>query len=384
MVTVLIFAGAAAVYFFLAPDFIVYTADGPRLEAGWLGSLLGSNPTPAPSLSPTAQPPVVIVTPVPASASPSVSPAGTDAPSALHALYVPAAALTDEARIDAYIKLFKASGINALVLDMKADSGALSYVSALDAAVRAGASSDSSKKAEQSVIKLKNAGVYLIARMSCYKDNLMPRKQSAAAVKVDSGVIWLDWYKHAWLSPYSPKTTEYLTGVALELEKLGFDELMLDNLTFPVEGKLSYISFGSADTGTDARAAALEGLIESVSDAVSGKMRLSAAVAPAALMGGADPASGQRLAMFSSLDHVYMYLPGKNTRQVFDSAYAGILAAQPESLASRFVPVITAPDDSAAANAGTALRSSIDAFGGSSGLGYLAFSAAGDYPDSGF
>lgn len=384
MVTVLILAGAAAVYFFLAPDFIVYTADGPMLEAGWLASLFGDSPSPAPSAQTSGQPPVVIVSPVPASASPSAPAVSKQAPDVLRALYVPAEALADESLTDAYLALFNEDKINALVVDMKPESGVLSYKSSLDAAVRAGASSDSAQKLEQSVARLRDGGIYLVARMSCFKDNLLPRKQSDAAIKVESGVIWLDWYNHAWLNPFSKASTQYLTGVAAELDALGFDELMLDNLTFPVEGKLSYIRYGSPDTGANARTAALEGLIESVSAAVSDDTRLSACATPAALKNGVDTASGQTLSMYSSLDRVYALLPAENAQTAFAGAYTSMKQAQPENLLRRFVPVIQSPGSADAANAGVLLRSAITACGGADGLGFLVYSAAGKYPAAGF
>ncbi|MDR1117136.1 MAG: putative glycoside hydrolase [Oscillospiraceae bacterium] len=219
---------------------VVYTSEGLRFE-GLFGkrSQAESDSVGSPPAAQSAAPTLIIVSPTP-SATPVPSAPLTSTPDEINAVYIPE--ITDEASVNGAVQLVKNNNINAAVIDMKRDDGTLSFVSGRDEAAAVLANSESAAY-EGMIKKLKAEGVYLIARMSAFKDNLVPRKMQNYSVKTANGVIWLDQEYQGWLNPYSEDALDYLSALACELIGLGFDEIMLDNFCFPTRGRPNLLYF---------------------------------------------------------------------------------------------------------------------------------------------
>ena len=76
--------------------------------------------------------------------------------------------------------------------------------------------------------------------MSCFRDNSLPKARNDMAVRSPVG-NWRDNGGYRWLSPSSSDAQGYLIDICLELAGLGFDEILLDNAGYPVDGNLDYI-----------------------------------------------------------------------------------------------------------------------------------------------
>ncbi|NCB62403.1 MAG: hypothetical protein EOM52_02135 [Clostridia bacterium] len=207
-------------------QYVVYSADGARLE---LPFFQGSKPAPTqtvPAVEPT--PTLVIVTPEPTP------------PPQLHVAALPRAALADGTAMSQ----MEAAGANAVWFDMKADDGTLGYVSSLDLAVKAKTSA--ADPALNEAIKTLNTteGLYTVARVSCFKDDLLSNADYTLNILTNSGYRWTDPQKLHWSSPASDAVRTYITGVCRELAALGFDEIVLDNAGYPTDGNLGYIKKG--------------------------------------------------------------------------------------------------------------------------------------------
>ena len=128
------------------------------------------------------------------------------------------------------------AGANAAVFDMKSDEGALAYISQLELALDAKVSA--SDGAINAAIQLLNTGeLYTVARISCFRDNTVPRSNMPMAVKTTAG-NWRDKGNYRWLSPANPEARAYVIGVCVELAGLGFD-------LFKLQGRLDspYVFF---------------------------------------------------------------------------------------------------------------------------------------------
>ena len=138
----------------------------------------------------------------------------------------------------------EAAGATAALFDMKADDGSLGYISRLALAIQAEASA--ADPALNAAIQLLNGGeVYTVARVSCFRDNLVPRSDMSLAIHTNAG-NWRDSGDTRWLSPANESARQYVVGVCRELAALGFDEILLDNWGYPAEGNLGYIKQGDA------------------------------------------------------------------------------------------------------------------------------------------
>lgn len=278
IIVLLVVLAAAVAAFFLLQKYVVYTDDGrARLELPFFQQQEAAIPEP----SGDGELPVVVVTAEP-------SPEPTQAPAFL-AVSLPRAALTDgTAAAQA-----AAVGANAVYFDMKADDGTLGYVSALPAAISMGTSA-ANANLNEAIADLSASGLYTVARVSCFRDNLAPRMDNSLAVRTNSGYNWRDAGDIRWMNPAVEEARDYVAGVCRELAALGFDEIVLDNACYPVDGHLDYIKRGATyDTANLSQP--LELFYAQVKEALSDypQVVLSIVADRAALTGESGNQSGQ-------------------------------------------------------------------------------------------
>ena len=276
-----IFLGALLVLSVLAVVFlgryVVYTEDGARLELPFFPQ---TDPAPIQSTD------IPESTPIPQTPSPEPTP---EPIAVLHAAAAPRSALTDGTAAD----LVAAAGANAVWFDMKADDGTLGYISALDLAIQAQASASTPGLNE--AIQTLNAteGLYTVARVSCFKDDLLSNAYYSLNILTNSGYRWTDPEKLHWSSPANETVCSYLVGVCRELAALGFDEIVLDNAGYPTEGNLGYIKKGPF-YNVDQLDSVIGAFYAQVKEALADypDVKLSIAATEAAL-DGSDSKSGQ-------------------------------------------------------------------------------------------
>ena len=291
IVFLLVVLAAAVAAFFLLQKYVVYTDDGQaRLELPFLQQKESLPPASAG----VGEPPVVVVT-----AQPSPAPEEEF----LRAAVLPRSALYDGTAEE----LVAAAGGNAAWFDMKADDGTLGYVSDLPAAIRFGSSA--ADPALNAAIKaLNDGGLYTVARVSCFRDNLAPRQDNSLAVRTNSGYNWRDAGDIRWLSPTVEGAQDYVAGVCRELAALGFDEILLDNAGYPTQGNLGYIKPGAAYDRAQFSAVIGE-FYKEVEEALSDypEVRLSVATDRDTLEKGKDERSGQTVAALAqSADRLWV------------------------------------------------------------------------------
>lgn len=305
LLVVLLLAVAA---FFLLQKYIVYTDDGrARLELPFLQRQEET----APPVSPSADD-VVVVT-----AEPTPEPREE----ILRAAALPRSALYDGTAADQVA----AAGGNAAWFDMKADDGTLGYVSSLPAAISFG-SSGANPALNAAITALNGGGLYTVARVSCFRDNLAPRQDNSLAVKTNSGYNWRDAGDIRWLSPTIEGAQDYVAGVCRELAALGFDEIWLDNAAYPTTGHLEYIKAG-ANYDESQFAQVLDGFYGKVREALKDypEVKLSLSAGGGVLTGEGDK-SGQTTGLLGKYaDRIYA--PGPESEEVsrqYDRALEGM------------------------------------------------------------
>jgi len=142
-----------------------------------------------------------------------------------------------------------AHGLNAIVLDVKDYDGALTYPSRVPFAVEAGATKDAPLASYEAAVRAAHArGLRVIARISCFNDQLLARAHPSLAIRGVSGHV----YHNGWVDPKNETVHAYLAALVREAIGFGVDEIQLDYVRFPVIG-MKNIDYG-LDTRRDPRA----------------------------------------------------------------------------------------------------------------------------------
>ena len=132
------------------------------------------------------------------------------------------------------MKLIEETELNALVIDVKGDRGMIPYRSSVPLATEVGGQKIITVRDAEGLMALfKEKGVYTIARIVVFKDNLLASARPDLAVKTPSGEPWRDRENLAWVDPFRKEVWDYNIQIAVEAAKLGFDEIQFDYVRFP-------------------------------------------------------------------------------------------------------------------------------------------------------
>lgn len=134
---------------------------------------------------------------------------------------------------------------NAVAVTMK-DSAGLVYFDA------AGAVSGTVRTEADTTAALEaltgQEDLYTVARISCFHDPKAANAEvESMGLKNTGGYIFYDGNNSQWLDPAKPEARQYLTGIIREAAALGFDEILLTDVSYPTEGKLDKIAYGEVD-----------------------------------------------------------------------------------------------------------------------------------------
>jgi len=132
------------------------------------------------------------------------------------------------------LRLLRETELNTFVIDIKGDRGMIPYRSSIPLAREIGAQKITTVKDMRGLIQsLKNEGIYTIARIVVFKDNLLANHRPDLAVKDLNGRIWHDREGLAWVDPFKKEVWEYNIQIAVEAAQQGFDEIQFDYIRFP-------------------------------------------------------------------------------------------------------------------------------------------------------
>jgi hypothetical protein len=140
----------------------------------------------------------------------------------------------------AFLDRIAQHGMNAIVLDVKDYDGPLTYPSKVPFALESGAVKDPPIRSYARAVQFAHdRGIYVIARVSCFNDQLMSKAHPGMAIRGISGHP----YRNGWVDPKNERQQDYILALAKEAIEAGADEIQLDYVRFPVTG-MKYIDFG--------------------------------------------------------------------------------------------------------------------------------------------
>jgi hypothetical protein len=145
------------------------------------------------------------------------------------------------------LDLINRTELNSMVIDIKNDSGFVTFKSRNEMVQFVGANQIVQiKDLEKRMAELKKNDVYAIARIVTFKDNKAATMRPDLAIKTTSRTVWRDRAGNAWLNPYNRESWEYVLSIAEEAVEYGFDEIQFDYVRFPTDGNRKIIDYGQA------------------------------------------------------------------------------------------------------------------------------------------
>ncbi|MBI4820784.1 MAG: GTP-binding protein [Deltaproteobacteria bacterium] len=183
-------------------------------------------------------------------------------PRAVRAAYLTYWGLIDRRVREPVEGLLASSELDALVVDVKGDRGFVPYATTVPLAVALKARGPATfRDFDRWIAAKKREGIYLIARIVVFKDNVLSHGVPELAVKDSrTGLVWRDRERLGWVDPLRPEVWEYNVELAAEAARLGFDEIQFDYVRFPTDGDLSAIEYSGAHAAAD-RVAAIKNFL---------------------------------------------------------------------------------------------------------------------------
>jgi hypothetical protein len=159
----------------------------------------------------------------------------TRAPSPVRAIYLNAWAFGGRRFYD-LIKLADRTEINSFVVDVKDDTGYLTYRSEVPTAKEIGANAQLRARDVRERLRIMHEhGIHPIARIVVAKDPLLASQKPAWSVQSVNGGLWRDRLDFAWVDAFNDSVWVYAGQLGAEAVKLGFAEVQYDYVRFPDE-----------------------------------------------------------------------------------------------------------------------------------------------------
>lgn len=159
------------------------------------------------------------------------------------------------------IKTAEAEGMNAFVIDVKDNTGVISWEGRIK-----------KEALRELVSELHSKGFYVIARITAFQDPLFAKNNPNEAIQRVGGTIWKSKKGEAWVDPGSKLMWDNLIFLGEEAHALGFDEINLDYIRFSTDGLSEKLVFPrSGERGNKEREAVIEEFYTYVTSAFKAK-----------------------------------------------------------------------------------------------------------------
>jgi len=157
------------------------------------------------------------------------------------ALYLSVFGIGSRTLREAALDLIEATELNAVVIDVKGDRGLIPYPSGNPLAAAIGAQQTMTIPSLAELVGgLRERGIYTIARIVAFKDDLLASARPDLAFHRRDGSLYRDHEGLAWANPNSPAVRAYNIMIAREAAQAGFDEIQFDYARLPDATGLDY------------------------------------------------------------------------------------------------------------------------------------------------
>ncbi len=175
---------------------------------------------------------------------------------------------------------------NTLVLEMRAGGSAILDTDAV----------------RQLISRAESAQMHLVAMTSCLNDSAYALAHTDEALAISGGALWMNSADSYWLDPTNADVQNYLAEMINQLEAMGFQEVILNNFSFPTTDEIVYSSDSTR-----------ESMLQDAYKALENKVGLDCTLGLLIK----DPESGHQA--FDLAEHLYVYYSeGSSLEQYVD------------------------------------------------------------------
>ncbi|MDP2873115.1 MAG: putative glycoside hydrolase [Bacillota bacterium] len=161
----------------------------------------------------------------------------------IRAIYLTGSSAGNQAFMERVFKLAETSQINAVVIDVKDNSGRTTYPSQIPAVLAANASGGPIRDLAALFVECEKRGIYTIGRLVVFADPALGAARPELAIHSLAGGLWRDQTRHGWTNPYSREVWEYNLAIAAEVAALGCREIQFDYVRFPSDGRMDLVYY---------------------------------------------------------------------------------------------------------------------------------------------
>lgn len=194
------------------------------------------------------------ITPLTVSAEPVIEePIILDTPKPLKAFYISSWVTATPRIFNPIIDFIKTSDINAVIIDIKDDTGRISFLTNDPLITELGSAENRIRNIRSIIRELNRNNIYVIGRVSVFQDPYMTtKKPDWAIVRKSDGDIWKDRKGLSFLDPANNEVWDYTVAIARASFDVGFDEINFDYIRYPSDGNISDINYKLQDGETRA------------------------------------------------------------------------------------------------------------------------------------
>ena len=163
-------------------------------------------------------------------------------PEVVKGLYVSAAAVGHQGLFGQLVGLAERTEINSFIIDLKDDRSYIAFETDNPNLKPYQAKWLPLGNMRELTRELHDKGLYLIARLPVFQDQVFSVKNPEYAVKRGNR-LWSDYRGLYWLDAAAKPVWKYSVDIATEAAEAGFDEIQFDYIRFPSDGNMSNASY---------------------------------------------------------------------------------------------------------------------------------------------
>ena len=156
-------------------------------------------------------------------------------------------------KLDDIISLINETELNTIVLDVKDDNGNITFKMDNENVIEMNSGIAYIKDISTLLKKLKENDIYVIARIACFKDPILAKAHPELALTSSDNTPITDANGNAWVNPCKEEVWDYIISLVDSCCALGFDEVQLDYVRFPVGQKADDALYDLVSDDDDAR-----------------------------------------------------------------------------------------------------------------------------------
>lgn len=172
---------------------------------------------------------------------------------------------------DEIVELIEETELNAVVIDIKDDTGRISYQVDDPFLQTIGSSEERIPEIKKYIDYFHDRGIYVIGRVSVFQDPyLVSRRPDLAVRRLGDGGVWRDRKGLTWLDPGAGEVWEYIVAISRDAYSHGFDEINFDYIRFPSDGNVDDIVYQHYNPSLLSRTEQLEEFFKYLQEKLAG------------------------------------------------------------------------------------------------------------------